>query len=158
MWAVQYRQHGGPEKLEVAQVPAPTPRPGQALARVVASCVSRIDAEYLAGRLPHGIGFPKQVGFDAIGQVVDGNDTDLAAGSWVSIVLGLEPLARRGTVAELLAIEPDRCGTFPAGHVPSRDDCALVLGGLTALKAVRDALRTRAGDRVLVGGAGGPVG
>lgn len=158
MWAVQYRRHGGPEQLEVVQLDPPTPRRGQALVRVLASGVSRIDAEYLAGRLPHGIGFPKHVGFDAIGHVVDGNGTGLRSGSWVAIVLGLEPLARRGTTVELLAIEPQRCASFPADYRPTRDDCALVLGGLTALKAVRDVLRTRLGHRVLVVGAGGPVG
>lgn len=158
MWAVQYRRHGGPEQLQLAQVPQPGPRRGRALIRVVSSCVSRIDAEYLAGHLPHGIAFPKQVGLDAVGQVIDANGTGLAEGSWVAIVLGLEPWARRGTTVEMLAIEPNRCGVFPTDYVPVKDDCALVLGGLTALKAVRDSLEVRTGDRVLVVGAGGPVG
>lgn len=158
MWAVQYCRHGGPEQLQMAQVPEPRLRRGQALVRVASSCISRIDAEYLAGRLPHGIGFPKQVGLDAIGQVVDPNGADIAEGSWVTVVLGLEPWARRGTTVELLAVEPSRCGKFPTNYVPAKDDCALVLGGLTALKAVRDTLKVRPGDRVLVVGAGGPVG
>ena len=158
MWAVQYRGHGGPERLIVEEVRSPRLRPGQALVRVMASGVSRIDAECLAGRLPHGVGFPKQIGLDAIGQVIDGNGTSLAAGTWVAIVLGLEPFARRGTTVELLAVEPERCGAFPAGYTPQPGDCGLVLGGLTAVKAVRDVLHTRRGQRVLVVGAGGPVG
>lgn len=158
MWAVQYCRRGGSEQLRVAQVPEPRLRRGQVLVRVASSCVSRIDAEYLAGRLPHGIRFPKQVGLDAIGQVIDSNGTDLAEGSWVAVVLGLEPWARRGTTVELLAVELNRCGRFPTGYVPEKDDCALVLGGLTALKAVRDALKARPGDHILVIGAGGPVG
>lgn len=158
MWAVEYHRHGGPERLRVAQVPEPSLRRGQVMVRVTSSCISRIDAEYLAGRLPHGLGFPKQVGLDAIGQVVDPNGTDLAEGSWVAVVLGLEPWARRGTTVELLAVEPRRCGRFPSGYVPAQEDCALVLGGLTALRAVRDILKVRSGDHILVVGAGGPVG
>ncbi|RLP11558.1 quinone oxidoreductase family protein [Propionibacterium australiense] len=158
MWAVEYRRHGGPEVLEIIERPVPDLRRGQALVRVLASCVSRIDARYMHGRLPHGIGFPKQVGFDAIGQVVDANGTGLGEGSWVAIVLGLEPLTRRGTSVEMLAIEPSRCGVFPPDYTPDPQDCALALGGLTALKAVRDVLRTQPGQRLLVLGAGGPVG
>lgn len=158
MWAVQYHRRGGPEQLRVDDVCPPVPRQGQALVRVIASGVSRIDAEYMAGRLPHGMGFPKQVGLDAIGQVIDGNGTSLGAGKWVAIVLGLEPLTRRGTSVELLAVEPERCGAFPAGYTPKPIDCGLVLGGLTALKAVREVLHVRSGQRILVVGAGGPVG
>lgn len=158
MWAVEYRRHGGPEILEIVERPVPNLRRGQALVRVLASCVSRIDARYMHGRLPHGIGFPKQVGFDAIGQVVDANGTGLGEGSWVVIVLGLEPLTRRGTTVEMLAIEPSRCGVLPPDYTPDPHDCALALGGLTALKAVRDVLRAQPGQRLLVIGAGGPVG
>lgn len=158
MWAVQYHRHGGPERLVVDEVRPPVPQRGQAVVRVIASGVSRLDAKYLAGHLPHGVGFPKQFGLDAIAQVVDGNGTSLSAGDWVAIVLGLEPLSRRGTAVELLAVEPERCGAFPAGYTPKPIDCGLVLGGLTALKALRDVLRVTGGQRVLVVGAGGPVG
>lgn len=76
----------------------------------------------------------------------------------MAIVLGLEPPSRRGTAVELLAVEPKRCGAFPPGYTPTPLDCGLILGGLTALKAVRDVLRTRSGQRLLVVGGGGPVG
>lgn len=158
MWAVQYHRHGGSDQLQLEEVCEPVLRRGQALIRVSSSCISRIDAEYLAGRIPHGFGFPKRVGLDAIGQVQHANGTGLLEGSWVAVVLGLEPWTRRGTTVETLAVEPNRCGTFPPAYVPSKKDCALVLGGLTALKAVRDALKVQDGERVLVVGAGGPVG
>ena len=87
-----------------------------------------------------------------------GSSGPIKVGDWVAVVLGLEPLRGRGTTVELLAVEPSRCGRFPAGYVPSVEDCALVLGGLTALRAVRNGLRVRRGDRLLVVGAGGPVG
>lgn len=158
MWVARYHRRGGPEVLGIEEVDAPRPRPGQALVRVAASCVSRIDAQFRRGRLPHGLGFPKQVGFDAVGTVIDGNGTSLPTGASVLIVLGLEPLRRRGTTVELLAVEPERCGLFPHGYAASPTDCAAALGGLTALRAVRDGARVGTGDRVLVVGAGGPVG
>lgn len=158
MWAAQYHRRGGPEVMDIDEVDIPRPQPGQALVRVAASCVSRIDGEFRRGRLPHGRGFPKQTGFDAVGTVVDSNGTALPTGTGVLIVLGLEPFRRRGTTVELLAVEPERCGQFPSGLIPSPGDCALALGGLTALRAVRDAAAVGTGDRVLVVGAGGPVG
>lgn len=158
MWAAQYHRRGGPEVIGIDEIDAPRPRPGQALVRVAASCVSRIDAEFRRGRLPHGRGFPKQTGFDAVGTVIDSNGTSLSAGAGVMIVLGLEALRRRGTTVELLAVEPERCGLYPADRTPSPVDCALALGGLTALRAVRDGAGAGDGDRVLVVGAGGPVG
>ena len=158
MWAVQYHRSGGPEVLRVEEIAAPSPRDGQVLVRTLASGVSRIDALYRRGRLPHGPTFPKQTGFDAIGEVVQGRAGAIRPGDRVAVVLGLEPLRGRGTTVELLAVEPSRCGAFPAGYEPRVEDCALVLGGLTALRAVRDGLRPRRGERVLVVGAGGPVG
>ena len=158
MWAVQYRSSGGPEVLRLEKAPRPVLRPGQVLVRTLASGVSRIDVLYRRGRLPHGVSFPKRTGFDAVGQVVAGGSGPIEVGDWVAVVLGLEPLRGRGTTVELLAVEPSRCGRFPAGYVPSVEDCALVLGGLTALRAVRNGLRARRGDRLLVVGAGGPVG
>ena len=158
MWAVQYHRSGGPGVLRVEEVPHPVLRPGQILVRTLASGVSRIDALYRRGRLPHGLSFPKQTGFDAVGEVVASRSDSIKVGDQVAVVLGLEPLRGRGTTVELLAVEPSRCGRFPAGYVPAVEDCALVLGGLTALRAVRDGLRTRSGDHVLVVGAGGPVG
>ncbi|MFC2361008.1 MAG: zinc-binding dehydrogenase [Actinomyces dentalis] len=158
MWAVQYHRSGGPEVLRVEEIAAPSLRDGQVLVRTLASGVSRIDALYRRGRLPHGPTFPKQTGFDAIGEVVQGRAGAIRPGDRVAVVLGLEPLRGRGTTVELLAVEPSRCGAFPAGYEPRVEDCALVLGGLTALRAVRDGLRPRRGERVLVVGAGGPVG
>ena len=158
MWAVQYHRSGGPEVLRVEEIAASSPHDGQVLVRTLASGVSRIDALYRRGRLPHGPTFPKQTGFDAIGEVVEGRAGAIRPGDRVAVVLGLEPLRGRGTTVELLAVEPSRCGAFPAGYEPRVEDCALVLGGLTALRAVRDGLRLRRGERVLVVGAGGPVG
>lgn len=62
MWAVQYHRHGSPDVLAVDEVPIPKLRSGQILVRTVASGVSRIDAEFRRGRLPHGLHFPKQTG------------------------------------------------------------------------------------------------
>lgn len=56
MWAAQYHRRGGPDVLAIDEVPVPALRRGQALVRVRSSCVSRIDAEFRRGRLPHAVG------------------------------------------------------------------------------------------------------
>ena len=113
MWAVQYHRCGGPEVLRVEDVPAPRLREGQVLVRTLASAVSRIDVMYRRGRLPHGL-FPKQTGFDAVGQVVDSRTEAIVPGTWVAVVLGLE---LRALPARLHA--PGR-GLRPG---PGRPDC-----------------------------------
>ena len=43
MKAVLFRQHGGPEVLEYTDFPTPEPKPGQALIRLRAAALNRMD-------------------------------------------------------------------------------------------------------------------
>ncbi len=159
MWAIEYDRYGPPEVLELRERRAPALREGQVLVRTLASGLSRIDCLYREGAMRlHGVGFPKQTGFDALGQVVESRCPEISQGSWVSVVLGIEPLRRRGTAVELLAVERSRIGLFPEGFAPSADHAGLVLGSLTSLRALRDGLRVLPGHRVLIVGGGGAVG
>lgn len=158
MWAVQYRRYGDPSVLQRDEVPLPTLRPGEVLIETVSSGVSDIDLMYRSGRLRmHGVGFPKQPGFDVLGVVRDTRNAAVQPGRWVWSVLGLEPSRRRGTAVEYLRVDSRRIGLFPDGCTPQAEVGALPLGALTALKSLRSA-RVASGQRILVVGAAGAVG
>lgn len=159
MWAMQYHRYGDETVLQREGVPLPALRRGEVLTETVSSGVSAIDALYRSGRVrAHGLRFPKQPGFDAVGIVRESRAAAIRPGRWVWSVLGLEPFRARGTAVEFLRVDAGRVGLFPAGFTPSVDVGGLALGALTALVAVRDRARTAAGSRALVVGAGGAVG
>ena len=49
MKAIQVKEPGGPEKLELVEVAKPTPGPKQALVRIAASGVNFIDVYFRIG-------------------------------------------------------------------------------------------------------------
>lgn len=158
MWAMQYHMYGDPSVLRCEDVAPPMIRDGEVLVETISSGISQIDLLYRAGRVrTHGVGFPKQPGFDALGQVRESRNPDLPVGTWIWTVLGLEPTRRRGTQVELLALDPSRVAPFPAGFEPRPEVGSLALGALTALVGLRTA-SLRSGERALVVGGAGAVG
>jgi len=64
---------GGPEVLEVREVPQPKPATGQVLVRVRASALNRADLLQRAGRYPAPPGFPQEIpGIEFAGEVAGG--------------------------------------------------------------------------------------
>lgn len=158
MWAIQYHRYGDPSVLQRDEVPMPALRRGEVLIETVSSGVSDIDLMYRSGRVRmHGMGFPKQPGFDVLGVIRETRHAAIEPGRWVWSVLGIEPTRRRGTAVEYLRVDPGRVGVFPDGYTPGAEVGALPLGALTALKGLR-AAHVAAGQRVLVVGAAGAVG
>src|SRR3954469_9569883 len=74
MRAVVIRRHGGPDVLEVEQVPTPTAGPGEILVRVEATALNHLDIfarEGLHGPGVPPIHLPHVSGVDIAGVVVD---------------------------------------------------------------------------------------
>ena len=67
MRAAIIRQHGGPEAIEVAELPDPAPGPGQLLIDVAAAGVNFVDVYYRTGAYPGEL--PLQLGTEAAGTV-----------------------------------------------------------------------------------------
>ena len=159
MWAVQYHRYGDPSVLETEDVAVRKPKPGEVMVETVSSGVSAIDLMYRSGKLRmHGVGFPKQTGFDVLGIVRESRVPGLEADRWVWAVLDVEPLRRRGTAVQYLTVGSERIGAFPEGFVPPTEAGSLPLGSLTALRGIRDGVRVHYGERLLIVGAGGAVG
>ena len=152
--------HGGPEALEVIEVPDPPVGPGQVRIRVHAATVNPTDTYVRNGARAaqqKDQTSPYVPGMDAAGvvdQIGEGTDTDLAVGDRVmAIVL---PDGSHGAYSELLVVPAESVVRVPAGV----DDAAastLPMNGLTAQLGL-DLLGLQPGQTLAVTGAAGCYG
>ena len=84
MKAVLFRQHGGPEVLEYADFPAPEPKPGEALIRLRAAALNRMDVMVRNGWPGIRLELPHINGADGAGEIValpNSAGTDVSGGA-----------------------------------------------------------------------------
>ena len=159
MKALVYRRYGGPDVLELADVPQPQPREHQVLVRVRASSINGADRVLLRGkpivvRLGMGLSRPRHhtLGFDVAGSVeaVGPGVTQFRVGE---DVFGASQF---GAFAELACVNQETLVPKPAG-VSFEQAAATPTAGYTALQGLRKG-RIEAGQKVLIDGASGGVG
>lgn len=145
---------GGPDLIEIGELPDPVPGPGEVLVRVRAAGVGPWDLAVAAGAFGPQGGFPLVLGADVAGEVV-GLGPDVNAP-----VIGTPVMAYRGfsgAWAELQAVPVTALAPLPAGLDPVRA-AALPVCASTAHQAMIDGLSAAPGRTVVVLGAGGVVG
>jgi NADPH:quinone reductase-like Zn-dependent oxidoreductase len=141
-------------------MPVPPVGRGQLLVRVRAAALNPKDSFVRKGRfrVVSGRSFPKYVGADLAGEVIERGPgaSDLAVGTRVFGMIQ-EWTYRRGTLAEYVVVEASEVGPIPEG-LSFEQAAALPLVSLTALQALRDVAKLRAGDSLCIHGASGGVG
>lgn len=160
MRAVEYDRYGAAEELQIRTVPRPTPKAREALVRVVGTTINPIDVSIRSGdmRILTGRKFPKRTGRDFTGEVIalGSGVNDLSTGQRVwGFLTGLS--GRVGTAAEYITVRATAVSSAPMTIDPV-EAAALPSVGVTALHALRDVLRVRPGNRLLIVGASGGVG
>lgn len=160
--AAVVRTPGGPDSIEIIDVPVGEPGPGEVRVRVAAAAVNPVDLAVARGVF-HSMGLIDQpeytgLGWDFAGTVVAaGPDVDLAAGTEVAgLVPGFDrdngPYAEQLVVpVAFLAVVPENLDLVAASTVPLNSLTALGIADLLG-----DAPAGR--DRLLVTGAAGAVG
>lgn len=149
MRAVVLHETGGPEVLQVEDVPRPEPADGQVLIRVEAIGVNPIDWKYRRGVMPKEL--PAVLGSDVSGVVEVSRADGLAEGD---AVFGL---AASGAYAEYAVSPGALLAKRPPGLTPQQA-AALPVAALTAWQALFDRGGIGSGNVVLVAGAAGGVG
>jgi NADPH:quinone reductase-like Zn-dependent oxidoreductase len=156
--AIVCQAPGGPEVLQLTEIPTPEPGPGEVRVRVEAAGVNPIDWKTRAGGGPaRTFTGPFVVGWDVTG-TVDALGPGAEGFSVGDAVLGMARFpSPDGAYAEYV--------TAPAGHFRARPDDlpaveagALPLAGMTAWQSLVDVGGLRAGQRVLIHAAAGGVG
>jgi NADPH2:quinone reductase len=154
MKAIQVNVPGGPESLQLVEVPIPQPGRGQALVRIAASGVNFIDIYFRTGLykadLPIAIGSEAAGTVEAVGESV----TETAPGDRVAYVMA------RGSYAEYAVVPAAQLVKIPE-HVDFHTAAAAMLQGMTAHYLTHSTFPLKAGDTCLVhaaaGGAGGLI-
>ena len=155
MRAMLLTGRGGPEVMRYGEAPDPVARPGEVVVDIHVASVNAADYKVRRGSSVHSdIKFPHILGRDFSGVVaaLGAGVSDLAVGD---AVFGVTEPGIEGCYAEKLAIKAAIVAKKPPslGHAEA---AALALTSLTALWALEDTARLKAGETVLIqGGAGG---
>ncbi|NMN97927.1 NADP-dependent oxidoreductase [Antrihabitans stalactiti] len=156
MRAAIVTQPGGPEAVEILDVPTPVPGPKQVRIKVEAATVNPIDAATRQG-YRYEPGAKRGLGWDVAG-TVDAVGTDVEEFEVGDAVIGIEDrmLVPLGTQAEYVVLNTDHVAAAPT-TVGAVEAATIPLNGLTALQAL-GLLELSAGQTLLITGAAGAVG
>ncbi|APR79999.1 Quinone oxidoreductase [Minicystis rosea] len=154
MKAIRLDRHGGPEVLELHDVPIPEPRRGEVVVRVAHAGVNFADINLRKTGYPGPIPLPVTPGLEAAGivEAVGEGVTRVRAGDRVTcLAFAFGAYAEQVRVAEAHVVPlPDDVGFEHAA--------ALTLQGLTAHDLLCDVPSVRRGATVLVHAAAGGMG
>lgn len=157
MKVVTQRVFGGPEALEIQDLDRPTGLPTEVIVRVHAIGLNPVEAYIRSGAFPVLGQPPFTLGWDISG-VVDEVIPGVNRFKVGDEVYGMPLFPRQAAAyAEFVAAPSRQLALKPAAldHVHA---AALPLVGLTAYQSLVDVADVRAGQRVLIHGAGGGVG
>jgi NADPH2:quinone reductase len=151
MKAIQVKQPGGPEAMELVELPVPQPKANEAVVKLAASGVNFIDVYFREGRYKAPL--PVVLGQEGAGVVT-------AVGADVKLVKAGDRVAwcgLQGSYAEYAAVAADRLVPIPAG-VTDRQAASAILQGMTAHYLSHDTFPLKSGQTALVHAAAGGVG
>jgi NADPH2:quinone reductase len=143
MRAIVFERNGGPEVLEVKDVPAPTPGAGEVLVDVEAIGINYRDVYERQGG-GYGSPAPAIIGVEGAGRIHDTGERV----AWAHVA---------GSYAEQIAASRDKLVPVPDG-VETEVAAAALLQGMTAYYLATDSYAIHPGDWVLVHAAAGGVG
>jgi NADPH:quinone reductase-like Zn-dependent oxidoreductase len=133
MRAVVISAPGGPDVLQVREVPMPVPSPGWVLIKVEAFGLNRSELHFREG-LAYSGSFPRIPGIEAVGTVVDAPAGEFEPGTQVAALMGGMGREFDGGYAQFVSV--------PASSViPFRSDL-----GWDVLGAIPEMLQTAAGS------------
>ena len=156
MKAVRFHETGGPEVLRYEDAETPTPGTGEVRVRVAGSAYSPADGGLRGGFLPIPITLPHVPGYDVSG-IVHALGDDVEGLSVGDAVIGFLPMGADGSAAQYVVAPAESLVKAPT-TIPLADAAGLPSVGLTASQALFEAAGLKAGQRVLINGAGGAVG
>ncbi len=179
MKAAVFHEFGGPERVRVEEVPAPTPGPGEVLVRVRACGLNHLDLWVLGGLPALKTPLPFWTGCDVAGEIAGlgpgvagpavgtrvAVNPSLSCGVCEWCVAGEDSLCVRygilgehvrGGLAEYVTVAAANCLPLPA-HVAFEEAAAFILVNMTAWRMLVTQSALRPAEDLLVLGVGGGV-
>ena len=167
-WVI--RKAGGPEQFQLEEVASPSPRKGWALIRIRAFGLNRSEWFTRIGDSPT-VKFPRVLGIECVGEIVDAGGLDLDRGATVAAIMGGMGRQFDGSYAEYTLV-PHECvfsistklsweklaalpemlqtthGSLHVGLEIDRAESLLIRGGTSSIGMAALALAKHAGLRV----------
>jgi NADPH:quinone reductase len=151
MKAIRVEHTGGPEVMQLADIPAPHPKLAEALIKVNIAGVNSIDVQFRDGRLRTPLPFvPGQEGAGVV-TAVGPQAREVKVGDRVAWSGTL------GSYAEYVAAPEEHLVPIPSS-ISDEQAAAAMMHGLTAHYLVNDAHKLKAGETALAHAAAGAVG
>jgi NADPH:quinone reductase-like Zn-dependent oxidoreductase len=158
MKAVRYHAYGDSGVLAYEDADRPVAGPGQVVVKVAGAAFNPVDVAIRAGflRQVFPVAFPNIPNFDVSGVIADlgGGVSGWSAGDAVVAFL---PMTGPGAAAEYAVVPVELLAAAPT-TVELPDAAALPSSGLTAWQALFEDAGLKAGQTILINGAGGAVG
>ena len=152
MKAIQVKQVGGPEAMEVVEMPVPQPKASEVVVKLAASGVNFVDVYFREGRYK-APALPFVLGQEGAGVVIDvgAEAKSVRVGdrvAWTGVL---------GAYAEYAAVPADRLVPIPQA-VSDQQAAAAMLQGMTAHYVSHDTYPLKQGETALIHAAAGGVG
>jgi len=151
MKGIQVKQPGGPEAMELADLPIPQPKPNEAVVKLAAAGVNFIDVYFREGRYKAPL--PVVLGQEGAGEVtaVGAEVTDVEIGDRVAWAGAF------GSYAQYSSVPANRLVKVPEG-VSDQQAAAAMLQGMTAHYLAYSTYALKSGETALIHAAAGGVG
>ena len=158
MKAVRYHSYGGSDVLVYEDADRPVAGAGQVVVKVAGAAFNPVDAAIRAGFLQQvfPVAFPHVPNFDVAGVITEVGE-GVSGWSAGAAVVAFLPMTAPGAAAEYVAAPAEVLAAAPR-TVELADAAALPSAGLTAWQALFEHAEVKAGQSVLINGAGGAVG
>jgi len=145
--------HGGPEVLKALQEEVPEPGPGEVRLKVLVTGVAFADVLMRYGMYPATPPLPFSPGYDVVGMIdkLGTGVSNFRPGETVTA------LTMFGGYSQFLCVPAQELTRVPEGVDPA-EAVSLVLNYVTAQQMIHRIAELRAGQSVLIHGAGGGVG
>ena len=158
MKAVRYHSYGDSGVLVYEEANRPSAGAGQVVVQVAGAAFNPVDVAIRAGFMQQvfPVDFPHVPNFDVAGVVAEVGE---GVSGWNAgdAVVAFLPMTAPGAAAEYVAVPADLLAAAPR-TVELADAAALPSAGLTAWQALFEHAGLKAGQSILINGAGGAVG
>jgi len=151
MKAIQVKQIGSPEALEVVEIPKPAPGPKQALVKIEVSGINYIDVYFRTGLYKADLPFTPGMEAAGVVEAAGPEVTEVAVGDRVAYAMA------RGSYAEYAVVPAWQLVKIP-GSLDFKLAAASMLQGMTAHYLTHSIYAVKKGDTVLIHAAAGGAG
>ena len=155
---VRFSRLGGPEVLQIEDLPIVEPKSGEVRIRVQAIGLNRAEIMFRTGQYLEQPEFPSRIGLEATGivEAIGAGVTKVRIGDKVSVATG-QSIAKYGTYGETAIVPASSAISYPDNLTPE-EAASVWVQYLTAYFAFVDLAKIQPGQSVLITAATGGAG